>query len=235
MSISTKDTIYTSVPGQDPIPLIEYYEDFRGYYPNCELNTKTWFVDNIQRDWVILDCGANIGYYSVLFSRQAPAGHVYAIEPTSTADMLRKNLAHNQTENVSVHEIALGRQTGDIQDGIFRVWGREAETQTYPFMTLDAFVEQNAIPRVDCIKIDVDSFDLEVLQGSVRTMRDYNPWIVVELNHALAVRQQSVPEALFWLNEQGYDKALVVDNENFVLKRGVDPTEKATQSLTLFR
>ena len=51
-------------------------------------------------------------------------------------------------------------------------------------------------------------------------MQNYNPWLVVELNHALAKRGQSNSEAFLWLRRQGYSSALVIDHENFILKRG---------------
>jgi len=80
--------IETNVPDSEPIKLIAYYEEFLGYYPNCEMQTKQCFVDNAKQDWVFLDIGANIGYFSILFSRLAPEGKVYAFEPTDTFDML---------------------------------------------------------------------------------------------------------------------------------------------------
>src|SRR5689334_25230754 len=64
--------LYTLVPGAQPIELIDYNPSFADYYPECELQTKRWFVENVGKDWVIFDVGANIGYYSILFSRLAP-------------------------------------------------------------------------------------------------------------------------------------------------------------------
>jgi hypothetical protein len=82
--------IETNVPGRNPISLFSYYECFASYYPDCKLNTKKWFVDHAAKDWVYLDCGANIGCYSILFSQLSPNGEVYAFEPTSTHKMLQK-------------------------------------------------------------------------------------------------------------------------------------------------
>src|SRR5262245_36732941 len=61
--------IYTHVPGAPPIELVDYYPEFASYYPECELQTKRWFVENVKSDWTIFDAGANVGYYSILFSR----------------------------------------------------------------------------------------------------------------------------------------------------------------------
>jgi uncharacterized protein YecE (DUF72 family) len=83
------------------------------------------------------------------------------------------------------------------------------------------------------LKIDCDSFDFEVLRGASKTLERFNPWIVVELNHALAIRNQSVPEALEWLLERGYDHAHVLDHENYVLRRAEFPVAAPLTTMTL--
>jgi tRNA G37 N-methylase Trm5 len=100
--------MHTCIPGRQPIHFSHFYEEFASYYPNCEVETKRWWVENTKPDWVIFDCGANVGYYSILFSQLAPAGVIYAFEPTDTVDMLRANLAENAVRNVEVHRLALG-------------------------------------------------------------------------------------------------------------------------------
>lgn len=226
--------MFTNVPGRTPIDLPSYYENFAWYYPNCEMQTKAWFVEHARPDWVYLDCGANIGYYAVLFSQLSPRGHVHAIEPTVTADMLATNLSHNRCENVTVHRKAVGRYSGLREDKIFRVWGQPPEVMTYDFTTIDDLVDQLGLTRIDCLKIDVDSFDFEVLQGSEQTLRRFDPWLVVELNHALGQRGQSNMAALDWLVERGYGDSLVLDYDNFVTRRRTPPSAPTnTRSLSL--
>jgi FkbM family methyltransferase len=223
--MSDQQTIQSLVPGGKPVDLIAYYPEFEWYYPNCEPETKYWFVRNVQPDWVIFDVGANVGYYAVLFSRLAHRGSVCAFEPTATADMLRRNLAHNGCANVQVEEIALGSKTGNVEDGIYRMWGDEPERKVYPFYRLDDYVRNNNITKLDCIKIDVDSFDFEVLLGARETIRTLKPTIVVELNHALSRRNQSNIKALEWLRDQGIDEVLSLDGDNFVVTPGRRPSD----------
>ena len=165
-----QDRVETSIPGREPIELVAYYDELRDYYAQCELETKRWFVDHVRPDWSIFDVGANIGYYTILFSQLAPRGRVFAFEPTVTAAMLRANLEHNKVGNAEIHEVALGATTGDRSDRIYRLWGTDGEVKTYPFYKLDDFIEQHRIDRVDCIKIDVDSYDFEVLRGAEQTL-----------------------------------------------------------------
>lgn len=220
---------FTAVPGRADIELPAFYESFAWYYPKCELQTKEWFVKNASPDWVYLDCGANIGYYSILFSQLSPRGTVHAVEPTATADMLEANIKHNRCPNIIIHRLAMGQYPGQRVDRIFRMWGQDPEEHEYNFSTVDQFVEELQLQKLDCIKIDVDSFDFEVLMGAQNTLERLDPWVVVELNHALGVRGHSNMAALSWLRDRGYHQALVLDHDNFVLRRSAPPEALTTQ------
>jgi FkbM family methyltransferase len=220
----------TRIPGRPDIELPAFYGDFEWYYPNCELQTKEWFVKNAQPNWVYIDCGANIGYYSILFSQLSPRGKVHAVEPTSTAEMLEKNISYNQCCNVTIHRLAVGQYSGRRVEKIFRIWGGPPEELEYDFSTIDELVVQSGLQRLDCIKIDVDSFDFEVLMGAEGTLKRFDPWLVVELNHALAVRGYSNMAALAWLLERGYQHCLVLDYDNFILRRSAPDSAFATSN-----
>jgi len=230
--------VAANLPGMKPALLISYYEEYAKYYPNAELNTKKWFVDHVKEDWTILDVGANVGYYSIMFSKLAPKGKVFAIEPTETIEMMGQNLEYNQTTaNVEMVRQAFGKDIGQKRDNVYRVWGQEPENLIYEFNTVDNFVAERKL-KVDAIKIDVDSFDFEVLQGSVETIRTQNPYIMVELNYALHKRNIHEAEALRWMAEQGYVKAEIYDDENYLFRRSdldekLDPAYRMSSVLTL--
>lgn len=222
--ISNKQPIETLVPGEDPIELVAYHDDLAHRDANCAMETKYWFVKNVRPDWVILDVGAGVGCLSVLFSRLAFEGHIYAFEPTSTAEMLAANLAHNGCGNVQIEQVALGSMTGAIEDSISQILGHEAERQVYPFYRLDDYVRNNNISKLDCIAIDVDSFGFEVLLGARETLHSLKPIIVVKLDHALSLRNQSTVKALEWLREQGVEEVLSLDGCTFVITPGHRPS-----------
>lgn len=229
--------VFTEIPGRAPIELVRTYRSFANYYPSCELRTKEWFVRNMESDWVTLDCGANVGVYSVLFSQCAPNGKIFAFEPTSTIDLLTANLNHNNASNVEPLQIGVGQRTGRIRERVFRMWGNDPENAFFEFTTVDDFVESRGLERVDCIKIDVDSHDFDVLKGAERTMERLNPWIVVEVNYALRKRGINESEVHRWLSERGYKDALVLDGENLILKRDVNPArsnDRPTLPLTMW-
>ena len=215
--------IFTLVPEHDPIELVAYYPEFADYYPDHELQTKRWFVENVGRDWIIFDVGADVGCYSILFSRLAPEGAVYACEPTNTIQLLRRNLGHHRADNVRTLRTAVGTVTGQIEKDIYRIRGRTPERTVCDFTTIDDLSRQLKLERVDCIKLDAGGFDLEALQGAERTLDRLNPWIVVSLDHTLTTRSHSLGEALEWLAARGYSSAHVLDYHNYVLRRQVGP------------
>lgn len=214
-----KRKVYTEVPLLGKIELVDYYEQFVNYYPKCEMETKKWGVENCKEEWVIFDCGANIGYYSILFAKLASKGFVYAFEPTDTIIKLKKNLEFHQIKNVSLINIALSDKTCTKKDKIYKIWGSEPENTHFNFITIDDFVDRENIRKIDLIKIDVDSYDFEVLKGAKKTLNTLNPFVIVELNHALSLRNTSNYEAIEWMVSQGYDSGLVLDYENILFKK----------------
>lgn len=208
--------IETQVPGGKPIPLFSYYSRFRDYYPSCEMQSKRWLVENAGEDWVSIDAGANIGYYSILLSRLSPGGKVFAFEPTSTVHKLKANLKHNGTHNVEIIESALGSYSGERVEEIHKIWGTRPDRRRYSFTTIDDFVASRKLTRLDFVKIDVDGFDVEVLEGARETISRFEPAILIELNHALAGRNYTISDALQFLQRLRYGSALILDKENYL-------------------
>ena len=117
---SRRKPLFTLVPGHGPIELLAYYSNFADSYLECELQTKRWFVENMGRDWVCFDVGANIGYFSILFSRLAPEGRIYAFESADVIGLLQKNLAHHNVHNVEPIMVALGSCSGQHSENVFQ-------------------------------------------------------------------------------------------------------------------
>ena len=204
------------IPSLGPIEIVSYYSDMSEYYLRCEPETKKWFVDNIKEDWVIIDAGAHLGYFTILFSRMANKGHVYAFEPTDTYGMLIQNLIHNNISNVTAIKNALGNKNSKYVDSIYRRWGKQPECLEYTFSTIDAFAAH--ISRIDLIKIDVDSFDFEVMQGALTVLSRCNPYVVVEVNDtALGKRGYTDRQFLKWIRGLGYSIDNWLDKENLLL------------------
>ena len=192
-----------------------YYSNDASWYMLAESSTKQFFIDVIKPNFNIIDAGAQIGMYTVLFSKLATEGTVHAFEPTDTVNLLSDNLAYNNCKNVKIHNIALSDKDGVYNDTIFKIWSQNViETKEFEFTTIDTFTKKNNI-KVDLIKIDVDSYDFEVLQGSKEVLLSQEPIIMVELNHALGKRGYEPRHAIDFMKSIGYSVKQVYDGENY--------------------
>jgi FkbM family methyltransferase len=55
-----------------------------------------------------------------------------------------------------------------------------ADSQAVDVVRLDGFLEEDPLPRVDFIKIDVEGMEPEVLQGAKKTLERFRPIVVFE-------------------------------------------------------
>lgn len=199
------------------VKLIAYYQPLanNGWYESSELETQGWVLENARKDWVIFDCGAHIGYYSMLFSHCAPDGFVYAFEPCElTCQYFRANVEANKDEqhnykNVQLVQAALGSEvvtakeetlwfSGQGDDGFGKTEG------VYDFTTVDAFCQEHNIQRLDLLKSDVDAWDYELLLGARETIERFKPIIIVEVNYALGWRGYGTDDMREFAKEIGY-------------------------------
>lgn len=211
--------IYNINENQVIVELPNYYDCDRGWYSNPEPNTRNFVIQNLKEDSVVIDCGAQIGLYSILFSKICTKGRIYSFEPTETFEMLSKNCEHNNCKNISLIKQPLSNKLGNINDKIYKIWSQQViEEKDFDFETIDNFVEKNDL-KVDFIKIDVDSYDYEVLLGSKNTLEKQSPTVLVELNYALEKRGFKVEDAINFMLSIGYSITNTIDNENYVFKK----------------
>ncbi len=190
------------IPGYGKAILKIGYQKLKDWYSYCEPQHKKWWVDNIKKDWVIFDVGAHIGQFTIIFGKFA--SKVCAFEPTDTVDMLKINLKANNIEGIEIIQKAVGERSGLINDFVYKIWGLEPEKREFDFITLDDFVTENNNMKVDAIKIDVDSYDYEVLLGAKNLLTTQSPFVIVELNRALKLRNKKIEDAIKYMNSLGY-------------------------------
>lgn len=129
-----------------------------------------------------VDVGANLGLYSALISRLVgPGGRVVSFEPDPDLfALLVENCAANGAANVEAHCLALGsvpdrmvlqRLTLNSGDNHLGSAGRAAFRRPVEVnvASLDALIPGL---RPDFIKIDVQGWELKVLGGMERTLRE---------------------------------------------------------------
>lgn len=173
---------------------------------------------------VILDIGANLGYYSLLFlKRVAPAPEIIAVEPSSVnVAVLEKNIAANGFERqVRVLRAAMSNYTGEGRLHLARQsnWhtllaadARHSGEEAVPVFTIDALVEKLGLPRLDLLRMDIEGYEAVVAEGMMRTLERHRPRLIIEL-HPQLVGAAPILRLLNDLELRGYQAEHVIDRE----------------------
>lgn len=83
-------------------------------YTYSEYVSQIESLDNLERDWNILEIGANIGYYALVPPAHRDDVHVYAAElSTQNVNLLKENISKNNlNEYYTIDNIAVSNKTG---------------------------------------------------------------------------------------------------------------------------
>jgi FkbM family methyltransferase len=124
---------------------------------------------------VLIDVGANLGYYTVIGSTQVgPSGKVFAFEPEpQNFELLQKNCHLNSLDNVQLHHAALSDTNGsgyiylnESNLGDHQVYdaGEDRERRKIQMMVGSELLATQT-DRADLIKIDTQGAEYHVLKG----------------------------------------------------------------------
>jgi FkbM family methyltransferase len=120
-----------------------------------------------------IDVGANFGLYTCIIGRQKLARRLIAFEPNhAVIGRLNDHIALNGVADFEIHEAAAGatRHKASLQlgatgyDALTTVVAAHPEAQEISVVTLDETLSFDGQPLV--IKIDVEGYELEVLDGA---------------------------------------------------------------------
>lgn len=145
---------------------------------------------------VFIDVGANIGIYSIIAASQGPDVKVYAFEPEDNAkNCIEASASANALKNIKVFSVAVSDHEGDgvffldlhnhggnslIKESIDH--GGDIAKVKVRLTTLDTFVRQEAISRLDLVKVDVQEHEHSVLMGGRQAIEKFRPVVLIESN-----------------------------------------------------
>src|ERR1035437_5563169 len=172
----------------------------------------------------ILDIGANIGFYTKVFSElTGPKGSVHAFEPDITNfKYLQGNLGKNK--NVTLVNKAVSDKTEPLKIYLSKMLN--VDHRTYPVddysdimeidaTTIDDYLTLNNITRIDFIKMDIQGFEMSALKGMEKTLNN-NPGvkIISELwPYGLSKAGSSAPEIHNFANSLGFGIYTITANQ----------------------
>ncbi len=182
-----------------------------------EDRTASLFLQLVSPGHVVIDVGANVGFYSLTAaSLVGPAGRVVAFEPgPKTASRLRENAALNGFANLVVVEAAVSDKPGVLRlhlgedsegNSLFDPGQEATDSVEVSVLTLDAYAEAEGIARVDLLKIDAEGAEVGIIRGARRVLTGPDaPPVIVEANPlTLRTAGESVGSLRAELESLGY-------------------------------
>lgn len=162
-------------------------------------------LSKIKEGDVVLDIGANIGYYAVLFAEKTgKTGKVIAIEPDPiNFEILQKNIKENKLFNVVAVQAAVGNENKKMEIfkskenfGDHRMWnqnplpdkpesplkegGQFRKSKEVFCRRLDDLLKELEYQKIDFIKMDVQGFESLVVKGGEKVIEKNKPIIFFE-------------------------------------------------------
>jgi FkbM family methyltransferase len=163
------------------------------FYGSQDEAIHRWIQEHARPDWVAFDIGMNFGYFACLLGQTC--AEVHGFEPIPwLAERAKANVILNDLNNTHVNSVALSKENGFAKINVpadrDSNWGTSSlvhhssssnslEVRT---QTVDAFVEELTIERLDFIKIDVEGAEHLVLQGAMSTLAAHRPIVILENN-----------------------------------------------------
>ena len=154
-----------------------------------ELDEYNEVMQHIPKKSVALDIGAHVGLWSKRLVKEFE--HVHCFEPVKKHIECWHANVTNDFNNVDIYNVALSVAAGTSK---MKVPVKNSGMATLHYEGLNAAVVEATeedvevrtldsydFDQVDFIKIDVESFELKVLQGAENTIRKYKPIMYIEV------------------------------------------------------
>ncbi len=170
----------------------------------------------------VIDVGANRGQFTLFALETFSAARVMAFEPLASSVEVLRAVTASEKDRVSIFATAVGAESGTVA---FHVSAREdsssvleiGESQTarfpgtglkavvaVPMETLDCALPAEHLVRPCLLKIDVQGYEFEVLQGARKTLAEIDEVFVETSFVELYVGQHLAPDVIRFLIDAGF-------------------------------
>ena len=168
------------------------YTAWSYYFKNYEKSVKNFVKKKLNKNSNAIDIGANLGYFSILFSSIIKQGKVYSFEPEKkNFKKLLDNIKLNNFKNILPYNIGLSNSksqkkmilTSEINEGGHHILNSNNINSKYQIINtdkLDNIIKNKKIFKI--VKIDVEGHELKVLEGMSNVLIRTH-YIIIEENN----------------------------------------------------
>lgn len=159
-----------------------------------KVSLSLW-IELVRNSDVVFDIGANTGIYSLIAKSLNPQTQVFAFEPVKR--VFEKLQFNNQLNgyDINCYESAASDSNGtatiyDTSDEhTYSVTvGKNLNSSDVPVIPttietvrLDTLIERLRLPKIDLIKLDVETHEAEVIEGLGKYLEEFQPTMLVEV------------------------------------------------------
>ena len=164
---------------------------------------------------IVFDVGTNIGTIANWLANRTK--HVHGFEPhPENIEMTRDQVKLRKTKNITLSQLALSKKPGTLQLHVKSFHGHHSlgDTAASPTVekidveveTVDRYCSTHGIDRIDFLKIDVEGFEDDVLDGATSMLKDHRiGFVLFELRHSILASVDKHAKDIFTpLIENGY-------------------------------
>ena len=186
------------------------------WFGACEKEELAIFKKYIKSGMTVIDAGANIGLHTLMSAKlTGPKGIVYAFEPNHiTRQRLEANLKLNNTRNAKIITRAVSNKSnagfltsrGELGHAhLINLAGNAEPTlqgEEVNCVTLDDFAAEQKLERIDFIKVDIEGYEPNLIQGAQASLKKFKPIMLIEVNRKTLIRNNWMPSGLLNLIAQ---------------------------------
>jgi FkbM family methyltransferase len=142
----------------------------------------------VKRGDIVIDAGAWIGDFSAYAASKGAIA--YAFEPVEQTHRLLCETAalgegriHPVRKGLGNEERVIEITVDEENSGASSLLKEEGKREQIEITTLDRFVEEHGLPRVDFIKADIEGFEREMLRGATKVLQKFAPKLAICTYH----------------------------------------------------
>lgn len=197
------------------------------------------FREYVTNESVVFDVGANLGFFGIIAGASNPAGiHFFEPNPELTP-LIGSSIAINGlSAKARINTVAIGDKKEELKLHLVgdyigssslldvptvqavTIAGQDIDIDrsfTVPVITLDQYCKDNAVKKVDLIKIDVEGFEPQVYKGMAKTIKNNkNLTLFLEFSGPLYKKPETFYKAI--ADDFTYVYAIDTDDDGKLIK-----------------